>query len=598
MTIEQQKPTEPKEKAEKTSAIHSIFVRSAAIMAVTTIVVAGVMALQAARLVDSLARRGVVDQAQAAAINEAQGLLNPMRYKAMAKITEAAENALSAAGENGLGVVVIDATGDVLIALGGDSSVSEALTSLATAALEQPGLAQETGGLHTAHAVRPAADQPAQGAIAFAFTDVPALAHVAAEKQLIAVSAGGIFTIMMVLTLILLRRFLGRPLDALGAAVARVSEGSYEDDQTIMTARNDEIGRISRHLGRLTTRLRDAQEAEAERACKLEAQVAVVRHLGDGLNALAAGALHHEIEETFAEDYEALRLNYNRAVETLRSAVTNVSDNAGNILHSASEIARAADDLSNRTETQAATLEETAAALEQMLNTIQQAASRAKDADASVRTVRQTAEQNGEIMEEAVGAMSAIEKSSEQVVEIITVIDDIAFQTNLLALNAGVEAARAGESGKGFAVVASEVRSLAQRSAEAAQQIKELIDASTGQVKDGAVLVQRAGVALRDVVRQVGTISDLMADIASGSGEQAEGLNEINVGVSNLDRVTQQNAAMVEETTAAAHMLKSDANELSDIVARFALSEAQDGAEQTLTQTQSDGEGVPRNSAA
>ncbi|HBT03094.1 MAG TPA: hypothetical protein DEB47_25370, partial [Citreicella sp.] len=248
---------------------------------------------------------------------------------------------------------------------------------------------------------------------------------------------------------------------------------------------------------------------------------------------------------------------------------------AMNIHSSAEEMARASDDLSHRTETQAATLEETAAALEQMLSSVRQAAGSAQEVESTVRTASQLADQNGSVMRSAVEAMAGIEKSSEQISEIIGVIDDIAFQTNLLALNAGVEAARAGASGKGFAVVASEVRALAQRSSDAAQQIKALISGSAEQVKDGVELVERAGQALSQVVEKVGQISGLVSGIANVSQEQALGLNEINLGVSNLDRVTQQNAAMVEESTAAVHMLRSDAGKLSELTESFEIGEEQ-----------------------
>ncbi|WGW02985.1 methyl-accepting chemotaxis protein [Tropicibacter oceani] len=550
------------------TVMRSVFVRCAAIMAVTTIVVAGMMAVQSARLVNSLAVRGVSDQAATAAKVEADALVNPLRFKAAAKIEEVVVSAMTAAGENGLGLVVVDAEGQVVGQAGDDAEINSALQALALQSLQAAAPQDIHGGLFVANPVMVHAQTPALGAIAIGFSDTAALAMVGREKRDIVLWAVGSFACMMGLTVLLLRRFLGTPLNALGAAIGRVSEGDY-DTPVALTGRRDELGRIAGHLDTLVNRLNSARSAEAERLQKVEAQVAVVKHLGDGLDALADGALDHQIDVVFAEEYEALRQNYNRAVETLRGAIANVLSNAGNILHSADEITRASDDLSQRTETQAATLEQTAAALEQLLGIVKRAAERARDADGAVRTARETAMHNGEVMQDAVGAMGAIEKSSEQIGEIITVIDDIAFQTNLLALNAGVEAARAGESGKGFAVVASEVRSLAQRSAEAAKQIKELIEGSSGQIKDGVRLVERAGVALEEVVKQVGSISNLVTEIAAGASEQAEGLNEINTGVSNLDRVTQQNAAMVEQTTAAAHMLRGDATELSEVVGRF-----------------------------
>ena len=342
-----------------------------------------------------------------------------------------------------------------------------------------------------------------------------------------------------------------------------------------MRTRRDEFGGLARHLADLTVALADGRAAAESRSAAHEAQNLVVQHLSDGLDRLAAGVLSRGIDQRFPDEYEGLRANYNRAVSSLRDALSNVRAGAMNIHSSAEAMARASDDLSHRTETQAATLEETAAALEQMLSSVRQAAGSAQEVESTVRTASQLADQNGSVMGSAVEAMAGIEKSSEQISEIIGVIDDIAFQTNLLALNAGVEAARAGASGKGFAVVASEVRALAQRSSDAAQQIKALISGSAEQVKDGVELVERAGQALSQVVEKVGQISGLVSGIANVSQEQALGLNEINLGVSNLDRVTQQNAAMVEESTAAVHMLRSDAGKLSELTESFEIGEEQ-----------------------
>ncbi|EPX81829.1 methyl-accepting chemotaxis protein McpD [Salipiger mucosus DSM 16094] len=347
-----------------------------------------------------------------------------------------------------------------------------------------------------------------------------------------------------------------------------VAEGDYEAEVP-MRERADEFGRIAGHLSHLTGALRDGRAAEAARGRAHEAQARVVRHLTEGLDALASGTLTHAISDSFPDEYETLRANYNRAVESLHGAMVEVGAGAANIRSSAEEIARGSDDLSRRTETQAATLEQTAAALEQLLGSVREAADKAQQARGRVEAASDLADRNGAVMRQAVEAMGGIERSSGQISEIIGVIDDIAFQTNLLALNAGVEAARAGASGKGFAVVASEVRALAQRSSEAAQQIKALISGSADQVKDGVQLVERAGAALDDVVATVREVSGLVSAIAEVSAEQAQGLNEINTGVSNLDRVTQQNAAMVEQTTAASHMLRSDSGALSQLMEQF-----------------------------
>uniref|UniRef100_UPI0026F0C354 methyl-accepting chemotaxis protein n=1 Tax=Phenylobacterium aquaticum TaxID=1763816 RepID=UPI0026F0C354 len=237
----------------------------------------------------------------------------------------------------------------------------------------------------------------------------------------------------------------------------------------------------------------------------------------------------------------------------------------------AGEISHASDDLSKRTERQAATLEETAAAVEEITATVKKAAEGARSAHTAVADTKVDAERGGAVAHQAISAMSEIEASSSQIGEIIGVIDEIAFQTNLLALNAGVEAARAGDAGKGFAVVASEVRALAQRSAEAAKEIKALISASNQQVSTGVDLVGKTGEALRRIVSQVAQITDLITGIAASAQEQAAGLHQVNTAVNQMDQMTQQNAAMVEESTAASHALSNEATELNRLMGEFDL---------------------------
>ncbi len=556
------------------SVLHSVFVRCAALMALSTVVVAGAMAYQSSNLVERLARQGIVDQVAKSVPQQAEALKDALRFKAMAKIGEIVDQSLEAAGAAGQGAIVLDATGAVVLTRGQDGPGAEALADLALRSLADDVPVSDAAGLWLAAPIRAAADGPAIGVLAMAWSDEAALAQVAPAERRILAWALGLFLVMQLVTMLQLRRFLGRPLTRLGDAVQRVAQGDY-DTPTGLDTRRDEIGGIARRIGELTDALQTARSAEDRRAEQHAAQARVVDHLGDALDSLAEGTLSHVIDQPFPEEYEALRLNYNRAADSLASAIREVRENAASINGGANEIAQASDDLSRRTETQAATLEQTAAALEQIVNSVRAAAENAGDADKTVRAARTVAAQNGSVMKSAVSAMAEIEKSSEQISDIITVIDDIAFQTNLLALNAGVEAARAGSSGKGFAVVASEVRALAQRSSEAARQIKDLIVGSADQVKHGVRLVERAGVALDEVVEQVGEISELVTGIAEASKEQAQGLNEINAGVGNLDQVTQQNAAMVEESTAAAHMLRQEAQNLSTLVARFAVDQAE-----------------------
>jgi methyl-accepting chemotaxis protein len=237
----------------------------------------------------------------------------------------------------------------------------------------------------------------------------------------------------------------------------------------------------------------------------------------------------------------------------------------------AGEITQASDDLSRRTEQQAASLEETAAALDQITATVRKTAENANAARDVVTTAKSDAERSGVVVRETVAAMTGIENSSKQIGNIIGVIDEIAFQTNLLALNAGVEAARAGDAGRGFAVVATEVRALAQRSADAAKEIKTLISASGTQVATGVKLVGETGIALGRIVEQVEQLNGLVRDIAGSAQEQATGLAEVNSAVNQMDQVTQQNAAMVEQSTAASHSLASEAEALGQLVGQFQI---------------------------
>lgn len=313
------------------------------------------------------------------------------------------------------------------------------------------------------------------------------------------------------------------------------------------------------------------QKTESDRAKMLTQTNVVVDALNKGLRSLSDGDLTTVVHTEFSAEYEELRKNFNSAVTALCEAMSSLHSSAENIRGGANEIRHGAEDLSRRTEGQAATLEETAAALDELTASVKSAADGAEQANSVVSSARKDAESGGEVVRQAVDAMGEIEKSSEQISQIIGVIDDIAFQTNLLALNAGVEAARAGEAGRGFAVVASEVRALAQRSSDAAKEIKTLILTSSQQVDRGVDLVGQAGVALKDIIESVATSNSLVSDIASSAKEQAIGLAEINTGVNQLDHVTQQNAAMVEETTAASLTMHNESTELANLVSKFVI---------------------------
>ncbi|MBY5932011.1 HAMP domain-containing protein [Tateyamaria omphalii] len=313
----------------------------------------------------------------------------------------------------------------------------------------------------------------------------------------------------------------------------------------------------------------EVRHARDEQERLSEEQAQVVAALGQSLQCLSDGDLTLELTDPFPQDYEKLRKNFNNALVALREAMTTVTQNVESIRSETTEITSAADDLSRRTERQAATLEETAAALDELTSSVRSAAEGADAASKMSEDAQHNAEQGGEIARRAVEAMDGIKASSEEISKITSVIDDIAFQTNLLALNAGVEAARAGEAGRGFAVVATEVRALAQRSSEAAREINTLISTSGEQVQQGVDLVDRTGTALAAIVSSVDDISNRVVEIATSARQQSAGLNEINAAVNELDHVTQQNAAMFEETTAASHALTGEADALANAVAKF-----------------------------
>ncbi len=309
-------------------------------------------------------------------------------------------------------------------------------------------------------------------------------------------------------------------------------------------------------------------------ATDVTSRMSAISELAGALRRLSEGDLTKTLDHSFVPSMEQLRHDFNATIERLSETLTTVGENASAIAAGSRELGDSAESFSRRTEQQAASVEETAAALEEITTTVADSSQRAEEAGRLVAETKRGAEQSGTVVRSAVAAMDQIEKSSREITNIIGVIDDIAFQTNLLALNAGVEAARAGEAGKGFAVVAQEVRELAQRSASAAKEIKALITASSEHVKNGVGLVGQTGKALEEIVTQVSDINSNVAAIVKASKEQTIGLREINAAINSLDQTTQQNAAMVEESTAASLRLANEADALHTLLAQFRLADA------------------------
>jgi methyl-accepting chemotaxis protein len=329
----------------------------------------------------------------------------------------------------------------------------------------------------------------------------------------------------------------------------------------------------------------EARTITTERAAVLEA-------LGQALSRVAHGDLDARLDlrarlgHDLPDALSAMQRDFNSMAERLEQAMGAISDTADQIASGAGQISTAADDLSRRTEQQAAALEQTAAALDQITATVQRTAQGARQASEAVVGARSDAQKSGEVVRDAISAMSQIEGSAKQISQIIGVIDEIAFQTNLLALNAGVEAARAGESGRGFAVVAQEVRALAQRSADAAKEIKALISASSAQVDSGVALVGQTGQALERIIGRVAEIDGLVQEMATSAQEQSSGLHQVNSAVNQMDQAIQQNAAMVEQSTAATHALADNAEELGRLVAGFRAEDARRPAQRQASQRQ------------
>jgi methyl-accepting chemotaxis protein len=407
--------------------------------------------------------------------------------------------------------------------------------------------------------------------------------------------AGSLLLVVVAGGVMLLSRRIVQPIQVMTGYMGRLAGGDY-DTTVPFTGRRDEIGGMAASvavfreaiLERQATEILVADErarteaakahGDAERQAEEAGRRHVVEALGAAVAQLSVGDLTTRLTNAFPPAYEGLRGDFNRAIAALEQALGEVIGGAAGLRAGSGDINEAIGDLSARTERQAASLSKTATALSQVGASVKATAQGAETANSAVIDTRDVADRSSLIVARAAQAMTQIEVSSTKVSQILGVIDEIAFQTNLLALNAGVEAARAGDAGRGFAVVAQEVRALAQRSAEAAKEIKVLITESSGHVGSGVALVGETGAALSDIVVRVGVIGELMGRIAQSSQEQATGLAEVDFAVVQMDQVIQQNAAMAEQASAASHALSVDAVRLQTQVGHFRVSGARGNA--------------------
>lgn len=412
-----------------------------------------------------------------------------------------------------------------------------------------------------------------------------------------------IFAVAILIAVLISTRGIAAPIERLRARMASLADGKT-DEEVAGIERRDEVGQMAAAVAifrdnaieriRLERDAADGRSLSERERLEREAQKAkdsadtqlAVDGLASGLAELSNGNLVYRIEKPFVAHLDQLRADFNASMAKLEETLRAVGQGGQAIAAGSNQIRSASDDLSKRTEQQAASVEETAAALEEITTTVKDSTRRAEEAGALVGRARIGAQKSGDVMREAIAAMEAIAKSSSEISNIIGVIDDIAFQTNLLALNAGVEAARAGDAGKGFAVVAQEVRELAQRSAKAAKEIKALISTSGQQVNSGVDLVTKTGQSLQQIVKEVEEIDGNVRAIVEAAREQATGLQEINTAVNSIDQGTQQNAAMVEESTAASHSLSKEVSVLNDLLGQFTLQVGRSGPARPVAATE------------
>ncbi|MBI1172192.1 HAMP domain-containing protein [bacterium] len=555
----------------------SLFGKCLAMVAVIAALVAGLVTINSQALLQKVAADGL----RALALDGTQGVAREVsgaiKFGKTAVINTGLANLATRAGDKFAGGLAYDLNGASVAQIGDlTAEQRKVLDDLAARTATSGKIEADKSGMAVAAPALFGDKGDRTGVVAMLWSMSALEATLRAQHERLILLAVLVFAALLAAGAWFLHHALRLPMRNLAQAMDTVANADY-DTVVPMVQRPDEVGRIAQALDVMRHGLAMAAADRARHEEEAECQKRVVQDLSIGLQKLAAGDLTCRLPKDFPESYRQVHDDFNAALAQLGSALRAVINTAQQIGLGADDISRQSGNLSQRTENQAATLEQTAAAMDELTANVTAAATGARQVEQVVQQAQTEAGQSGTVVESAVGAMKEIAKFSGQISTIIGVIDDIAFQTNLLALNAGVEAARAGEAGRGFAVVASEVRALAQRSSEAAREIKALITGSAQQVATGVDLVGRAGEALAGIASRVQNISSLMGAIAAGAGAQSSSLNEINIGVAQLDQVTQQNASMVQKATAASEMLSDQARELVELVSRFRTDAGQEG---------------------